>query len=93
MRNRRRIAASLIFGVAAAIAFWATNHASPAVQQAVGAANLPALIAALVISGNVHEPSALAFYLAIVMQWAIVFVLASWIAEVVWRRKERRNDV
>jgi hypothetical protein len=88
----RRIVASLLFGVAAAVAFWATNYSGPAIQQAMVAVNPLALLAGIAVSGNVNQPSPFAFYAAIVIQWAVIFFLGLWLAQLArhWKVKGKQ---
>jgi len=41
--------------------------------------NLPALFLGVAVSGNVHQPSKIAMYLGIFVQWAVIGSVATWL--------------
>jgi len=82
-----------------ALATWLFNsESSPAHQYSLSHPdigntliqfNLPAVFLGVVASGNVHQPSEIATYIAIFAVWAL---LGAWLAWAVLRRSGRKGD-
>jgi len=78
MSMKVRLVVSLALGVLITAAFWAASELSYEGANAMVAANLPAVAAGFIVSGNVHQPSKVAVLLTMVVQWTLVSLLALW---------------
>ena len=85
---RKSLAAGAVSGALMMVVMWLFySQQSPLHEYAIwhtGIANaltnlnLPALFLGIVASGNVHQPSEIAVYIGIFVQWAIVGALVAW---------------
>ena len=49
------------------------------IANAITTLNLPALFLGIVVSGNVHQPSELATYAGVFVQWAVLGSVIAWL--------------
>ena len=92
----QRFAFATMFGGAICLAFWLfTSQTSPlhdwviwhpGPKNFLAQVSLPAILLGVLVSGNVHQPSSLATYIAMWAQWGILGYLVSLL---LFRRKTR----
>jgi hypothetical protein len=86
--NTKRLTLAALIGVAMTTISWVANSTAlpldPIVAQLaswVQVFELPAILVGVIFSGNVHQPSTVATYLALFVQWAgLAYVLSFAIA-------------
>jgi hypothetical protein len=78
MSMKIRLALSLVLGIMITIAFSAASEIPSDGPSLLVTANLPAVAAGFIVSGNVHQPSTVAVLVTMVIQWTLVSLLVLW---------------
>jgi hypothetical protein len=101
-RRRGIVAIGLLIGGAMTLGTWLfSGESSPIHEYAIWhtgignvliTLNLPAIVLGVLVSGNVHQPSELATYAAIFIQWTVLGSLGAWMIVRLIAGVERKGD-
>ena len=90
------ISGAVVAAIVLAIWWLVLGEASPlrdylihSVGNLLVKANMPAVVVAILASGNVHQPSQVAFFIAMFVQWFLIGWLVSWVT--LWLKSRQRK--